>query len=299
VQQVITLTPTCGSVGATVQVTGSGWAPGTDVTIRFDPQGSPPATVTVPGKSIGPNGTFTASLTVPSRPDRGTPYLVQATQTGLAVLTSSASFSIPCPRLTLDPDCGSVRSPIAIHGAGFRQDITVTIAFTPPTQGTPDATAVPASNSDFDVVVRVPDRPPGVYVVVATQAAPAGVVALPPLVVRAQFQIPCVKASIVLRPKIGPPGTVTTVVGTGFPVGAVVKLSWSQGIPIRVASITIGATQGFQMTLLIYPHDALGQRTLRAGPDLSVASAPIFNIATADFLVVPGTEQPRDFSWRH
>jgi len=52
------------------------------------------------------------------------------------------------------------------------------------------------------------------------------------------------------------------------------------------------------VVLLIYPHDELGMRRLSAGPDLKVTNAPLFNIATADFLVVPGSEQPRDFSWR-
>jgi hypothetical protein len=108
-----------------------------------------------------------------------------------------------------------------------------------------------------------------------------------------------VKAAIRLVPDVGPPGTVTTVTGIGFPVGAVVRLSWSAGIPLNATSITIGSGGSFQMTLLIYPHDLLGRRQLRAGPDLSVPGAPLFNIATADFLVVPGSEQPRNFSWRH
>jgi hypothetical protein len=97
---------------------------------------------------------------------------------------------------------------------------------------------------------------------------------------------------------VGPPGTVVTVTGTGFPIGAIVKLSWNRGVPFKLASMTIDASQGFQVKLLIFPHDELGKRTLNAGPDLSVSNALIFNIVSADFLVVPGSEQPRDFSWR-
>jgi hypothetical protein len=164
--------------------------------------------------------------------------------------------------------------------------------FTPPAGSKPIATAIPRGDSTFDVTAAVPNASPGNYVLIAVQVRTQQVP-------RALFQVPCVKAAIKLVPAVGPPGTVTTVTGTGFPVGAVVKLSWSQGIPIFAASITIGASQGFQVTLLIFPHDELGLRHLNAGPDLSVASAPVFNIATADFLVVPGTAQPRDFSWRH
>lgn len=282
---------------------GSGWTPGYNVTITFDPNGSPPYSVTVPGSAIGPNGDFGTTLTVPSRPNRGAPYQVQAVQKPPAAtgqpITVNSSFYVPCPGIVLDPPCGSAGLPIVIRGAGWRPDITVGLAFTPPASGKPDATAVPAQDSTFAVNFTVPQRPPGTYVLVATQTPPAGIAALAPIVVRTEFQIPCVKAAIKLLPNVGPPGTVTVVTGTGFPVGAVVKLSWSQGIPLVAPSITIGATQGFQMILLIYPHDEMGLRHLNAAPDLSVTTAPLFNIATADFLVVPGTEQPRDFSWRH
>lgn len=292
----ITLQPSCGPVGATVQVTGSGWAPGYNITIAFDPQGTPPYSVTVQGKSIGSDGTFTTNLTVPSRPNRGTAYQVQASQplpTAVAAgtRTAQAPFRLPCAALTLNPTCGSVGVPIAVHGEGFQSDVQVEISFTPPAGTKPLATPVPKPDSTFDVTVTVPSDPPGSYVVTAVQLRTQ-------LAARAEFQIPCVKASIVLKPTVGPPGTVTTVTGTGFPVGAVVKLSWSQGIPLSLASITINATQGFQLTLLIFPHDQLGPRKLSAAPDLSVATAPLFNIATADFLVVPGTAQPRDFTWR-
>ena len=297
------LQPTCGSVGASVAATGSGWTPGYDVTITFDPNGLPPYSVIVRGSSLGPNGDFGTTLTVPSRPNRGTPYAVQAVQrppagTGQPI-TVTASFYVPCPGIVLEPPCGPAGLPIVIRGAGWRPGITVGLALVPPATGKPDATALPAQDSTFAINFTVPQRPPGTYEVVATQTPPAGIAALPPIVVRTQFQIPCVKAAIKLAPDVGPPGTVTTVTGTGFPLGAVVKLTWSQGIPLSIPSITIPATQGFQTTILIFPHDQLGQRTLSAAPDLSVTGAPLFNIATAVFLVGPGSEQPRDFSWRH
>jgi hypothetical protein len=287
----ITLSPTCGSVGANVQVTGSSWIVGTDITISFDGT----AVATVKGADIKtPGGTFTASMTIPNRPLRGSPYTVSAVQGSAAGGTRSATapFLIPCASLTLNPVCGLAGDPVAVHGAGFRPDIVVSVTFTPPAGTGPIATTVPNADSTFDVVIKVPADPPGQYVVDAVQLRTQAAA-------RAVFTIPCVKAAIKLVPKVGPPGTVVTVTGTGFPIGAIVKLSWSQGIPITIASITIGPTQGFQIKLLIFPHDELGQRKLNAGPDLSVAGAILFNIATADFLVVPGMSQPRDFSWRH
>ena len=298
----ITLSPTCGLVGTSVAVTGSNFAPGSSgfgVTVAFDPGGQPAASVKVPANAIDAQGNFTTTLTVPARQLRSAPYQVVATQTvpaGVTQLPVRANFQLPCTALLVDPPCGSVRTPIAVVGTGFRPDTPVTITFTPPAGGKPEATVFPKTNTTFVIDVPVPNRPPGDYLVVAEQSIP-GTVSIQ-ITARARFVIPCARPTIVLTPTVGPPGTVVTVTGTGFPSGAMVKLSWTQGIRIAGPSIAIGASQSFQLTVLIYPHDAIGPRRMNAGPDLSVVNAPLFNIATADFLVVPGTAQPHDFSWR-
>jgi hypothetical protein len=303
VQPTITLSPTCGAAQTTVQVGGSGWIAGTvdwDVTIKFD--GATAATVK--GSDVKqPGGTFTAELIVPATAaPRGLPHSVTASQTAGEFVTNDASapFMVPCPSLRLNVTCASVGDAISIHGAGFVEDHNINIAVVPPAGGKPDAVVLANRQSAFDVTIRVPSRTPGNYAVIASEVftTTGAVVAFGPLIARASLQIPCTKASIKLAPKVGPPGTVVTVTGTGFPVGSVVKLSWSQGIAIKIASITIGPSQGFQVKVLIFPHDELGKRKLSAGPDLSIANPIVFNIATADFLVVLGSRQPRDFSWR-
>jgi|GEM_PF-4994611 len=329
----LTISPSCGSVGTNVQIHGTGFQrppQNNDVMIYFgvDPnaQPPPPPTLTVKSGAVKSDGTFDASF-APALAPRGAPYTVTALQNVFAAEfvqnKATATFQIPCTTLTLDPTCGSPGTPISIRGAGFQPRLQVTIGFTPSATGKPDAVAAPLADTTFAVVVAVPQLPAGTYVVQAIQQTPLGVIAQPAapspspsptpspppifsmrggylsaLMATATFQIPCTKGTITLKPAVGPPGTVTTVIGTGFPVGAVVKLSWSQGIGVTAPSITIGSNQSFQVILLIYPHDELGLRHLRAGPDLSVSNAPLFNIATADFLVVPGSEQPRDFSWR-
>jgi hypothetical protein len=312
--------PSCGAPGAVVQASGSAWSPGSDVTIQFDPKGSPTYSVTVPGSSIGPNGNFTADMTVPARPNSGVAYSVVASQhppsVAGTVLTATALFYVPCPGITLKPNCGTARQAILVHGEGFRPNFRLGIYFTPPPAQQPDAVTAPKADGSFDIGVAVPARPPGAYIVEAIQVLAVGTpspsptptiviqslvqaAAVPELIATAVFEIPCTKGTIKLIPNVGPPGTVTTVIGSGFPVGAVIKLRWSQGIPIGAPSIVVDSSQGFQMILLIYPHDELGLRRLSAAPDLTNPTAPLFNIATADFLVVPGSEQPRNFSWRH
>jgi hypothetical protein len=302
-QPTITLSPTCGAAQTSVQVTGSGWTAGTvdwDVTIKFD--GATAATVK--GSDVKqPGGTFTAKLIVPATAaPRGLPHSVTASQLAGEFGTNDASapFMVPCPSLRLNVTCASVGDTISIHGAGFVEDHNINIAVVPPAEGKPDAVVLANRQSAFDVTIRVPSRPPGNYAVTASEVftTTGAVVTFGPFIARASLQIPCTKASIKLVPQVGLPGTVVTVTGTGFPVGAIVKLSWNRGVPLRLASITIGPSQGFQIKVLVFPHDELGKRKLSAGPDLSVANVIVFNIATADFLAVPGSGQPRDFTWR-
>ena len=285
----ITLSPTCGAPGASVQINGTGdWDLGANIAITFD--GAQVATVNV--SSLAADNSWSTTFTVPARPAKGTPYTVTATQqNGEFTATANAFFMLPCPAITLNPTCGKTGDTVAVHGVGFRTDIIVSLTFTPPAGTAPVATVVPGADSTFNVTFAVPTDPPGNYVVDAVQLRAQ-------MAARALFTIPCVKAAIKLTPTVGPPGTVVTVTGTGFPIGAVVKLTWNQGVPLALASITIPASQGFKVTLLIFPHDQLGKRRMSAAPDLSVSGAPLFNIATADFLVVEGSAQPRSFSWR-
>ncbi len=220
------------------------------------------------------------------------------TQTQALAASQTQPYTITGPTLAVDPTCGSAGLPVTLTGTGFRPDTIVAITFEPPAGGKPIATPIPNQAGTFQVVVAAPNVRAGNYAFVATQGV-IGALGGVQLVARAPFQEPCLAAAIVLKPTVGPPGTVVTVTGTGFPTGAVVKLSWDQGIKFSLPSITIGATQGFKVTVLIFPHDELGQRVMSAAPDLTITSAPLFNIATAKFLVVPGTAQPRDFSWRH
>ena len=251
------------------------------------------------GVSVNSDGTFTVLETVPNVASTYDGYKITAYLRGVEFgPTAVTGFFVPCKTLAIKPTCGSTGDPITVTGTGFQPRNPVAITFTPPAAGKPITSALPGADTSFTASIRVPSRPPGTYAVVATQSYVAALLALPPLILRAEFTIPCVKGVIKLAPKVGPPGTVVTVTGTGFPVGSVVKLSWSQGIPIKIASITIGPSQGFQIKVLIFPHDELGKRKLSAGPDLSVANVIVFNIAAADFLAVPGSGQPRDFSWR-
>jgi hypothetical protein len=291
--ETVAASPSCGRPGDSFRLTGSGWAAGSTVAFTF-------GNLDLSRASVKSDGSFAVNETVPDVASTYNGYTITAFLPGVEFgPTAVTGFLVPCKTLAIKPTCGSTGDPITVTGTGFQPRNPVAITFIPPSGDKPITSAIPAPDTSFTASIAVPSRPPGAYAVVATQTyAALALLAAPPLVLRAEFTIPCVKASIRLVPQVGPPGTVVTVTGTGFPIGAVVKLSWSQGVPIRRASISIGSSQGFQTRVLIFPHDELGKRKLSAGPDLTVANAIIFNIASADFMVVPGSEQPRDFTWR-
>lgn len=86
---------------------------------------------------------------------------------------------------------------------------------------------------------------------------------------------------ISLLPKVGPPGTVVAVSGSGFPANTPVTLAWQLGIGTAGVTTDAGGTftNGF---VLVFPKDRLGPRQM---------VARIFNV-TATFLVVPSPLAP-------
>lgn len=82
---------------------------------------------------------------------------------------------------------------------------------------------------------------------------------------------------ITLAPAVGPPGTVVSVDGAGFPPASALVLVWSPGIG-RTAVTTDAHGAFTARQVLVFPKDQLGARKLTADP---------FPGATAGFLVVP------------
>lgn len=98
--------------------------------------------------------------------------------------------------------------------------------------------------------------------------------------------------TLVCEPPLGPPGFVTTAVGTGFPANVPVTLAWRPGIG-GTATVS-DAAGGFRVPMLILHHDVLGPRELVAtvaAPGGSIlARGP--DTVVAPFLVVPATLGP-------
>jgi hypothetical protein len=142
------------------------------------------------------------------------------------------------------------------------------VTTTSTTTSTPDSSTTTSEPDD-----TVPDT------TTTTRPTTTPTVTVPPTI---DLPPPTVGATLTVTPEIGPAGFVTAAVGTGFPPGSVVTLSWLPGIGSTTAVVAPDGT--FTARILVFPNDRLGPRALVA----SGSSTTAFDA----FLVVQSSVQP-------
>lgn len=102
--------------------------------------------------------------------------------------------------------------------------------------------------------------------------------------------------AVAVDPTIGPPGFVTKAIGTKFPPGAVVRLTWEPGVTAAPDTVAVGPDGTFETQELIMRKDQLGPRLLKA----EWVSGPKFGSVRTekDFLVVPRQLAPPIYGGR-
>ncbi|GAB3160832.1 VWA domain-containing protein [Micromonospora sonneratiae] len=112
----------------------------------------------------------------------------------------------------------------------------------------------------------------------------------------AQAPLSILAPTLVVDPLIGPPGFVTVAVGTNFPPGARVRLTWDFGITATPDTVPVNPDGTFRTQVLILRKDPLGPRRLKA----VLVSGTRFGPVTTEqpFLVVPRALDPPNFHGR-
>ncbi len=184
---------------------------------------------------------------------------------------------------------------ITVDGVNFNPYSAVLVTFDAGPGGTPESferTTDVFGHFTLDIQVR--SRSEGVHLVRADDFRQREA--------DATYRIPCFQPSVALDPPIGPPGFVTSAVGTGFPPNAsIVFLNWGHPAlqsPLP-ANIKTDGNGSFQIPILVLYHDLLGPRMLQAivpNPFGERAGSAIE--ADAPFLVTPGRSQPTDLVLR-
>src|SRR5437667_353388 len=248
-----------------------------------------------PSTAVNMPGPITLTATITGRPG--------CFQRATAVTLASDTFKPGSPRATPRPSARATPTPapapvtytINVDGSNFNPYSAVLVTFDAGPGGTPESferTTDVFGHFNLDIQVR--SRSEGVHLVRADDFRQREA--------DATYQIPCFQPSLALDPPIGPPGFVTSAVGTGFPANAsTVLLNWGRPalhspLPKNIKTDESGS---FQYSILVLYHDLLGPRMLQAivaNPFGDRAGSAIE--AGAPFLVSPGRRWPNDLVLR-
>jgi len=162
VSQKITISPTSGTSGSTVNVTGTGFGANKTITITYNGAavGTTPAALTTDDK-----GSFSGSFAVPSGL-AGT-YTVQVSDgsnTASASFTSTTNATIS--QTTTEAAPGWVGMQLTITGNGFKANATVTVTYT--TDPVTLATVATDASGNFSVNITIPASAGGVHTITVT-----------------------------------------------------------------------------------------------------------------------------------
>jgi len=200
----ITLDPTTGTVGLTVEVRGSDFTlMGQDAVVGISVGGilidPAPAAITTPEAGAD---AFTRRIVIPAGMTPG-PKVVSVTVTGEPVTT--ATFTVAPSTLTLTPASGPVGTVVTISGSGFLPNRSGSVAAADVIAAVPFTTTAAGTIPTGITATIIAGAPVGARTLTATvgvEAASATFTVLAP--------------TITVSPTSGAPGTVVTVTGIGF-----------------------------------------------------------------------------------
>lgn len=292
----IALDPASGVVGTEAQATVTGFPDAAvcgPVAVAFDDE---------PMGDVDPvddGAPIEAEVVVPERPSGEYPVTATQDGDGCGLLVASEIFTVqPDASLAVDPDQGPIETEVEVTGTGFEDAVGVLVSF-----DDVEAVAVPptaVTDGGFTVDTEVPPGVPGGPVVVtACQRCdtPDARLATTDFLVLPRLE---------LDPEVGPPGMATVATVDGLVPGTTVVLDWEPGLgAVEATADGVGVVE---RSVLVLHHDRLGQRELQTtvdgtpyvldDPDDDVAPTPDDFDLAAEYLVVPGTAQPRDFATR-
>ena len=241
----MTMTPLTGSVGDTINVSGTDFKADTSISILY---GSVAITLAVP-ITTGPDGSFTGSFNVPQV--AGGSYTVTVTD-GTNSLT--ASFVVEAI-VIITPTSGKVGAGVGIGGYGFGANRTITILFNnipvtllaPVTTGTNGA----FSNAQF----YIPASPGGAATITVRDGTISKIIG---------FTVEA-SSAIADMPPLGSVGQELNISGSGYTIGATVEVFYTSD-PVLLASTTVGSNGSFSVDFTI-PESAAGEHTITLSID--------------------------------
>lgn len=298
----VEVSPTQGPPGQTVTVSASGFVGGEPCQIVWTDAGGASRVLAGEGTcAVNDDGILEETVAIPVDVARGagTIEVCQQCDSEFAVRDTAPFRVVRDQTLTTDPSAAPVGAEVAVTGRGFTSDLALTLELDGQTVARLEAVGPQWSGPrGFETTITVPQRPGGAVTLRACQRCGT------------EFEVAVttelvVEPSLSVEPDVAAPGQVVTVSGTGLPVDRVVTLRWQPGL--GQAEATADGQGRLTAPLLVFHRDVTGPRRvvatvpeitelpLEARPGLSAGR---LSLAEAELLVVPGTVQPSDFTYR-
>ncbi len=227
----ITLSPTSGTAGTTIIVSGENFASyaGDQIHVYFGSTEAAGSPLTVPG-----SGDFSLTFQIPEDAVPGRTYVITVRDQNGSQLGGGAEFVIPKPNIILDRGGGVVGTTVQISGTGFHANQTVTFTYSNHTK-TPLGSVTTSPIGEFAFyVVTIPESTGKENKIIAKD--PASNTA------EATFSV---IPSIVLDPVSGAIGEKVTASGTGFGYKSRISIDFDKK---SVTTATTGSDGSFKTT---------------------------------------------------
>jgi len=259
--QYVTLSPTSGTIGTTVTITGTGFTAYTVVYIYFGYY----AYSYVAVATVMTGGYFSTSFVVPSTATPGLTYIIvrdgpSYTSTALA----TTPFTVTARQITISPSSGYVGSTVTVSGSGFDPNSSVTIYF--------DTTAVhtvttTATGTFSGATFSVPESYRGTHAVKGGDASGDS-----PGVSFTVLQ------KITVTPTSGAVSDTITVRGTGFAANSGITL-YFDNTSVSAGTTVTNANGSFTNNIFVIPLSSRGGHTIKARDASGNNATTPFNIA--------------------
>ena len=257
----ISVNPNSGSVGASVVVSGSGFAASSVVTLTF----AGTAVATTPSPVITDStGSFSASFIIPTDSSTGSiagAKTVTAMDAGSHI--GSTTFTIT-PAVTLNPTSGNVDSSVTISGTGYGPSKTITVKYDGATQTTTPSTVTTTAYGTFSCTFNVPTSTNGNHIVSAVDSSS-----------NTGSTTYSVASTIILTPSSGTPRSTVTIAGAGFGGSKAIMATFDDVTVTLGGSTTTSSAGSFSATFTV-PASVKGSHTVVvADSDSNAASASL------------------------
>lgn len=247
----MTVSPTSGSPGSRMVLSGSNFDPNSVVNLKW---GGRTLTAIDGVVRTGDLGTFYATFTVPTDATIGSNQIEASTS---STNTAYAYFTVSTPTLTLSLSSGSPGAKVTVTGANFAGNQTIYLTWDDGAIVTAPATITSSSSGGFTAVVTIPKSNRGTHYLKATAGQQK-------LVASAQFTINA--PTLTLDTTTSQPNMKIKVNGSSFTPLTAVTFNWdNNAITDLVESvISTDASGSFTATIKIPANASPGIHTLQA-----------------------------------